>query len=209
MRLLLISTGLLYMVGCGSSSDCGEAECAAFCAKAATAPAPSPTEPAAPQPAAASSLTDFESAVVAPMLEDIRGGVRPFGKDSIGICKGKRECDEYLGREVGELPPGDYILQAELRVPNTGEAYSWKISFATECETVRKTESGETRSTSQNSRDYDVRYAGEERGYRLIPLRTITSPSAGGSRHCDWKITAPHPDGEKVYEGSWSTPDEG
>jgi len=100
-------------------------------------------------------------------------------------------------------------MPASSRVPNTGEGYAWTIDFATECETVRTTERGESRSTSQNSRNYEVRYAGEQRGYRLLPLQTITSPSSGGARSCKYTITAPHPDGDKVYTGSWATPDAG
>lgn len=214
MRLVPIALFLAGFVACdfGGSAECGPAECAAFCADATEAPGEATeeaAEAAAPSPSSAASLTTFESDVVGPILADIREGVRPFDEEGIGICKGKRECDEYLGREVGELPPGDYILKAELRVPRTGDAYNWTVDVATECETVRKTESGETRSTSNNSRSYDVRYAGEDRGYRLMPLRTIESPSTGGSRTCKWTITAPHPDGDKVYSGSWSTPDKG
>ncbi|MBW1876756.1 MAG: hypothetical protein JRI25_00390 [Deltaproteobacteria bacterium] len=199
------------LVGCLPSGDCGEADCAAFCAQAAAAPAAATTEQpaAAAQPAGTAKLSVFEADIVAPILEDVRGGVRAFDGEGIGICRGKRTCDEYLGNDVGELPPGDYVVKAELRVPNTGEGHAWSIDFATECETVRTTERGESRSSSQNSRNYEVRYAGEQRGYRLLPLQTITSPSNGGARNCKYTITAAHPDGDKVYTGSWATPDAG
>lgn len=210
MRFATMVMGLagVSLLGCtgGGTVECGAEECAAFCedqAAAMTDPAGAAADPA-PEPTGGVALTDFEEDMISPHLEDIRGGVRPFDDEGIGICRGERKCDEYLGREVGELPPGDYIVKAELRVPKVGE--EWTVEFQTECETVRKTESGETRSTSENSRTYDVRYAGEQRGYRLMPLRTIESPSRGGSRECSWKLIAPHPDGDKVYEGSWSTP---
>jgi hypothetical protein len=196
------------LVGCLPSGDCGEAECAAFCAQAGAATdVAATTEPAAPEPAGAAKLSTFEADIVAPILEDVRAGVRGFDAEGIGICRGKRTCDEFLGADVGELPAGDYVVKAELRVPNTGEGHTWNIDFATECETVRTTERGESRSSSQNSRNYEVRYAGEQRGYRLLPLQTITSPSTGGARSCKYTITAPHPDGDKVYTGSWATPD--
>jgi hypothetical protein len=74
---------------------------------------------------------------------------------------------------------------------------------------VKTTASGETKSSSSNTRSYPVAYAGEDRGYRLLPLRSITSPSEGGAKSCVYTIKAPHPDGDKVYTGSWSTPDAG
>ncbi|TNE84533.1 MAG: hypothetical protein EP330_29025 [Deltaproteobacteria bacterium] len=107
----------------------------------------------------------------------------------------------------GELAPGDYILQAELRVPKTGDKGTWKVKVDYECTYEKKSESGSSTSTKTSSREYDVVYAGESRGYRLVPLRKIKSPHDGGSSEtCTWKITAPHPDGDKVYEGGWTAP---
>ncbi len=214
MRLVSIAVLLAAQFGCmggGGANECGPAECAAYVAAAGG-------QPASAEPGRAAStasgvdmprLSAFEAQLVAPIIEDARAGVRPFTDDGIGICRGKRECDVFLGTDVGELPQGDYLLKAELRVPRTGDAHAWTIEVATDCEVVRKTESGESRTTSNNSRSYDVRYAGEDRGYRLMPLRSIESPSTGGHRTCTYKITAPHPDGDKVYTGSWSTPDAG
>jgi hypothetical protein len=199
MRLTLGMIGLMAgLAGCGSAStQCGEAECATVCAGAAEAVAEE----------AGVKVSSFEAGLVDPILEDIRGGVRPFGEDSIGICKGVKQCDEFLGNQAGELPEGRYMVRAELGVPNVGEPGTWKIKFDLECTTTRKTANGEQSSTSNYSREYDVRYAGKDRGYRLQPLRTIESPSRGGARSCKYKITAPHPDGDKVYEGGWDTPE--
>ena len=137
----------------------------------------------------------------------MRKGVAAYDEQGVGICKGERTCDEFLGVKVGELPKGKYIVKAELQVPNVGDPGTWKVQFDTECTTTKKTANGETSSTSNYSRSYDVRYAGKDRGYRLMPLRTIESPSKGGARTCNWKLVAPHPDGDKVFEGQWSTPD--
>lgn len=152
------------------------------------------------------TVVGFEEELLLPLVEDIRAGVRPWDEQGFGICRGKRTCDEFLGTDVGELPPGEYIMKAEMRVPNVGEPGTWKIRYDTQCVTTRVTPTGETTSTSDSSREYDVRFAGSERGYRLMPLRTIESPSNGGRRECTWTITAPHPDGDKVYTGSWSVP---
>lgn len=185
--------------GTTTAATCGEAECAAVCA-----------DPGTSGGATGPGLSQFEKGIVDPILADIRGGVRPWSDQGIGICKGKRECDEFLGASVqGDLPAGEYLLMADLRVPRTGDAHTWTIDVTTDCETIKVTDKGETRSTSSNTRSYDVRYAGEDRGYRLMPLRTITSPSEGGARSCTYTIKAPHPDGPKEYKGAWSTPDAG
>lgn len=201
--IAIIALGLSMLSACGGgSATCGEAECAPICEKTAG----ETTEAAG---TASTKLTTFEDGLLAPVVEDVRAGVRSFDEQGIGICRGTKECEEFLGSDVGELPPGDYMVKAELRVPKIGEPGTWSITFDTSCDAIRKTESGETTSTSNSSRSYDVRYAGEQRGYRLMPLRTIESPSKGGARKCTYTITAPHPDGDKVYKGSWETPDAG
>ena len=214
MRLWTISLSIAALTACagGAPAECGEAECAKYIASASSGDAPTPTEPAVTTEAGAGSgsaagLTDFEQRVVDPMLEDIRAGVRPFTPESVGICKGQgKECDEYLGLEVGELPEGEYMVRAELLVPKTGDLHEWQVRFETECTTTRETDGGSSESTTSNSKEYDVRYAGEERGYRLSPLFRIDSPHSSGARSCSWKLVSPHPDGDKVVEGSWSTP---
>ena len=197
-----LTIAMLALTACGGSdATCGEAECAAFVEAAVTAA----TSAEADQPGIV--LTGFENELLSPVVEDVRQGVRPFTDQGIGICRGERTCDEYLGTDVGELPEGKYIVMAELLVPDVGERGTWTIEFATEC-AINRVSSDGTVSTSNtdSSRSYDVLYAGSERGYRLMPLRTITSPSTGGQRECTYTITAPHPDGDKVYTGSWSTP---
>ncbi len=202
-------TFLLWLVGCGGgTAECGPAECADICARG-EAPAPSPaTAPPAPAPAAA-AMSDFEHQLIDPLVEDVRGGVRPWSDQSVGICKGKKTCDEFLGREPGELPKGDYIVMAELRVPNVGPKGTWTVTFETDCTSIRETPNGESRDTRNYNRTYEVTYAGDERGFRLMPLRMIESPSGSSRTECTWRLKAPHPDGDKVVEGSWSTPAEG
>lgn len=212
MRILVVTSLLGALAACGSTAECGPAECGAYCASLGSAEAAveaSPEEVAVEPPAVPAALSGFEGDLLAPLVQDIRGGVRPFDPQGIGICRGQKDCDEFLGTDVGELPEGHYMVKAELRVPNTGAAHTWSIDFATECETTKVTASGSSSTSSNNSRTYEVRYAGEQRGYRLLPLRSIDSPSVGGSMKCSYTITARHPDGDKVYTGSWSTPDKG
>lgn len=197
MKTMFVAVGALALTACGGGSV-DEAACADICAKGKAGGAPSS--------AGSGSLSSYEAGLLNPLLEDIRGGVRPFNDEGIGICEGEKECARYLGREAADLAPGKYFLKGEFRVPNIGEAGTWKIRFDTDCTVVRKTASGESTTNRNSSREYDVRYAGTDRGYRIMPLRAIESPSKGGAESCKWKITAPHPDGDKVYEGSWSTP---
>jgi hypothetical protein len=206
MRTTSYLVALIALSGCGTPepATCGDAECAAIC----DAKGPKEAVPAEePGKGPDLALTSFTADLLGPMVEDIQGGVRPFGEEGIGICKGTRQCDEFLGTDGVELPAGKYMVRAELQVPNIGEKGTWKVKFDTKCTTIRKTENGETSSSSDYSREYDVRYAGKDRGYRLQPLRTIESPSRGGARECSYTLTAPHPDGDKVYSGKWSTPE--
>ena len=204
MRNLITPLAFLVVTACGGQQPPSAEACASFCDNSGTATEAAPA--AAPAGAKSAGLTSFEEAQVGPVLEDLRAGVRPFDGESIGVCKGDRSCDSYIGAEGKDLAPGKYMVQAMLRVPKTGEKGTWKVEFATECTTTKKTSGGETSSTNSSSQSYEVYYAGEERPFRLAPLRTITSPNKGGARSCTYTIVAPHPDGDKIYKGSWSVP---
>lgn len=202
MRILALTTAIAALTACGTPPSAES--CAEFCPEPAEAAAAGEVEEA---PAAAGgSMTAFENDLLSPLVTDVREGVRPFHPEGVGLCQGKESCDSYIGMSSDGLAPGDYILQAELRVPKTGDKGTWTVTVAYDCTYKKVTESGESSSTKTSSRDYDVVYAGESRGYRLVPLRKIKSPHEGSSEDCSWKITAPHPDGDKIYEGSWSAP---
>lgn len=195
MRVFMLLSVALTLAGC-ASKPCGDAECAPVCEKAAAA-----------NSATSLTLTPFEKGLVDPMLADIREGVRPFSENSVGFCKGNgKECEEFLGFDVGELPPGQYMIRADVRVPKTGEPGTWKLKLDTKCVTTRQTANGEVSSESNNTRELDVRYAGEDRGYRLSPLYTVESPSKGGARKCTWVLSAPNGDRVQEWKGSWATP---
>ncbi len=190
----------LALVACGTEpAPPTAASCAPICA-AERAGAATPTAPEpAPAPEGA-ALTDYEQQLLQPLLDDLRAGVRPLDEQSVGICRGQNKCEDFLGTSPGELAPGDYILQAVLAVPAVGEG--WKITLDTECTITR----GDSTTNRTSSKDYELKYPGKGRGYRLVPLRRIKSPSPGGAQECTWRITAPHPDGDKVYEGGWKVP---
>lgn len=199
---------LLAMWGCGGPAECGTAECADICAASAakTDPAPAPT-PGPASSGGALALTAFESSLVGPRLDDLRAGVRPRTPEGIGICKGQeRDCTEFLGTSADLLPEGKYMLRADLAVPDIGEKGTWKVKFDLECTTTKQTANGSTSSTSTQNREYEVVYTGPDRGYNLAPLWKIDSPNKFGEQDCKYKITGPHPDGDKVYTGSWRVP---
>ncbi|WNG37131.1 hypothetical protein F0U60_28090 [Archangium minus] len=154
-----------------------------------------------------SGLSAFEQGLVGPLLTDVREGVQPWSEQSIGICKGQgRDCEEFIGTNAEDLPPGEYMMRAELKVPRVGDKGTWRVKFEAQCTTTRKTASGETTTTSTTSKEYDVQYAGTERGSRLSPLFTIRSPDPSGEKHCNYKVTSLHPDKPSEWTGSWSVP---
>ncbi len=195
-----------WLAACGTPpSRCGVEECGEVCAsldRPAAVPAPGAPTPTVPSPASDRSV--FEQELVAATLQDVREGVRPWDERAVGICVGKKECKQFLGRDGGELPAGDFVVKAELRVPAAGEKGTWKVKFDSECRTERP---GVEPTVSTYSREYDVAYAGPDRGFRLLPLRMIESPSKEGPQACTWTLTAPNPSGgEGAWKGTWRVP---
>ena len=174
-----------------------------------SAPAQAGAAPAS-APAAAGDgfqLSAFERSQLEPLLEDLRKGVRPIDDQGLGVCSTSgKDCVEFLGAAPGELPAGKYLVKAELAVPRLGDKGTWTVVFEAKCTTT--TTAGNTTNISTNtySRTFEVNYSTQDRGYRLMPLASIESPSKGGARSCAYTITTSHPDGGKVYSGSWSVP---
>lgn len=204
----------LLGVGCGGgAAECGPAECADICAKEAKAPEAPEAEPAKAAPAPApvdDGLTGFEKQLLASSIEDVKQGVRPFNDEGFGICKGSgRDCEGFVGADAGDLPPGDYMIQAQLAVPQIGDEDTWKVHFRSKCESIRVGSDGqETRTPREHDKEYVVRYAGPDKPYRLAPLRRVTSPAKGARQECTYSLTMVRPDREEVLTGSYSVPQE-
>jgi len=175
---------------------------------------PAPADPA-PTPAPAveaksdGQLTEFEETIVGPILEEVRTGVTAFGENSVGICQGSgRDCEQFMGLDAGELPPGKYMLRGEFLVPRYGEQGTWKVNVKWNCKITNVSAQGKvTENEIGNEREHKLVYAGKRNGYRLSPLLTIQSPDRA-KRDCTWEMTFLHPDSPKTLTGSWSIPAE-
>ena len=188
----MMAVGMLVGCGGGDMKAAGSQPCSSS----------SPVSSAAP-----SGLTSFEEGLVGPLLSDVRAGVQPWSEESIGLCRGQgRDCPEFLGASADELPPGEYMVRAELKVPQVGAKGAWRVRMETQCTTTRRTANGESTTTSSSSKEYDVQYAGTEHGSRLSPLLTIRSPEPSGAKSCTYTLTSLHPDKPMEWKGSWSVP---
>lgn len=149
------------------------------------------------------AVDDWEAEVLTPVLEDLRSGITLWDEQGWGICKGNRDCDEYLGAEATDLPEGQYLVQAVLKVPSQGGP--WKVEFDVDCNT--RIQNG--RDTVQNhDREFEVKHTGSHRGYPLRPLWKIRSPHPQGARSCTFELTGVRSDGKVMdsWKGSYSTP---
>jgi hypothetical protein len=195
-----------------SAVACSKPSAPALVAPAAavkTAPAQVTTAPPSAPAAAGEGLqvSAFERSLLEPLLEDVRKGVRPVDDQGLGVCSTTgKDCVEFLGAAPGELPAGKYLVKAELAVPRLGDKGTWTVVFEVKCTTTTTTGTTTTTSTNTYSRTFEVNHSTQERGYRLMPLASIESPSKGSARSCAYTITTAHPDGGKIYSGSWSVP---
>jgi len=145
-------------------------------------------------------LSEAEYALLKDDLEDLRAGVRPFDASALGICVADgKGCGRFIGADAPDLPPGEYLLSAELRAPRLGPSDGWPVAVSTDC----TFEGPSGARTTSDSKSYTVRYAGEERGYRLR-LRPIRSPNPGGAASCTYTVSAQG--GDAAWSGSWSVP---
>jgi hypothetical protein len=153
-------------------------------------------------PPPAHALEEWEARILEPTLADLHKGVHPVGDQGFGVCRGTTECESFLGPTPGELPPGDYLIRAELGVPAVGTG--WKADFHIDCASP----DGSAKAAQTQDRSYDLKYMGPDRGQRLQPLWRIQSPHPSGPRACSYTLSAIRPDGQKgaVISGSYSTP---
>lgn len=189
---------LLGALACAPDrAPCGPAECAPICAAECAEPAGG---------GGPFGLDAAQAELLAPLAEDLAAGVRPWDDRSTGICAGQgKSCERFLGlRPEGPLPEGRYMLRAELRVPEVGPKGTWKVRYELACEVVIPEDDGERTRSFTRSKTYDLRYVGEDRGYRLSPLHTIESPRDEGTETCSYTLTGLGPTRSPPLEGGWT-----
>lgn len=160
-----------------------------------------PTCPAVEAPTL--PMDDWEAEVLSPVLADLRAGITLWDDQGFGICAGNRDCDSFLGAEALDLPEGQYLIQAVLKVPSQGTP--WKVKFDVACNTSVK---GGRDTTQHHDREFEVKHTGAHRGYPLRPLWKIRSPHPQGSRDCAFELTSVRSDGKvlETWTGHYSTP---
>lgn len=160
-----------------------------------SAPECPPAEPCPEGP----SLTEFEASLIDPLVESVRRGVQPWGPEGVGVCRGARTCEAFLGVDPGALEPGEYLVRAELKVPPVGPAGTWTVEYRSTC-------TAEGSEPADYTRTYELVSPGLDRPYRIGVLRRITSPGPRGPESCTYELVSPHPDGASSVSGGWSTP---
>ena len=149
------------------------------------------------------AVDGWEAAVLTPVLEELRDGITLWDDEGRGICKGNRDCDEFLGADATDLPEGQYLVQAVLKVPSQGGP--WKVKFDVACNTT--IQNGRD-TTQKHDREFEVKHTGSHRGYPLRPLWKIRSPHPQGARSCTYSLTGVRSDGQVLdsWKGSYNTP---
>jgi hypothetical protein len=143
-------------------------------------------------------------------IEDPGTGIRPISPDALGLCRlespdaSKKDCSDFVGRDVDDLPPGDYVLLARLDVPR--DSKKWPVRFTTWCTRI-----GSEKERKERTSEGTVSAGSKELGYRFWALSFNVPETAGWASDCTWKLSAPHPEGDNEFVGSWSftaTPEE-
>ena len=184
-----------FLAGCGAPEpECSAEECDELCDQVEIPPAEPQIE----------RWSAFESELVADLLIEVNEGVQLADPDGLGLCVGALRCEDFLGRDVPELPAGELMIRALLRVPQAGERGTWRVSYSSTCEVFDGDAMVNTRTTE---RTYDVMWGGPSRPFRIDPLQRITSPDPEGRVACTYSLTSL---GEPptTWSGSWGVPRE-
>lgn len=170
------------------------------------APAPEcpPCPDSRPGPSTADTLEldAWQQEQLRPISDRLKAGIVPLPESGFGVCRGRTSCEEFLGPAPGVLAEGDYVVRAEVSVPDIGTG--WKVRFENRCTTT----SAADRQTERNyERVYDVGATPGGRGYRLEPMWRIQSPRKEGSQNCTFRLIPIRPDGAEgePLTGSYQT----
>ena len=159
-------------------------------------------------PDSAGGVSKAELELLQPFLKDLRGGIREFSANSVGICEGQsKNCDAFVGLDTGELAEGKYMIRGDFQAPKLKPEGGWKIKFAVDCEITKVSKNSTSTTTKNYSKEYTINHVNRtEYGYRLSPLYNIESPSNSGTHKCSWSITGENLDAPVVWKGTYTIP---
>lgn len=201
MRLL----PLLVLLSCDvQPRPCGAEDCAKDCdlllpGGRLRERAPSQTDGPSPE------LTAAEYAAFEDALLDIRAGIRPWSDDSVGVCVGANGCVESLGPNPGVLPPGSYVVSADLRAPKAKGEF-WRFVFRQRCAATHPTDPDAERELIDIEQEHPVAWVSETRPASFGALATITSPHPDKHLDCAWHLELHNPLKVELIEGTYEVP---
>jgi len=140
-------------------------------------PAAPPAEVEIPRPAGPVVLSPAEVATFGEAIEDLRGGVRPFSEQSVGICRCEkscgRDCEEYVGLVANNPPEGNYQVRAALHTPRLMPDEMLQVKFEHACEVTIEGKHGTRTSTDNYDRTFQLGKSNRKHGYRLAMTKTF------------------------------------
>jgi len=86
---------------------------------------------------------------------------------------------------------------ARLDVPR--DQKKWPVSLTTWCK-----KAGSEKDRKERVNDTEVIAGSKELGYRFWGLSFNVPEAAAWASDCTWTLSAPHPDGDNEFVGSWS-----
>ena len=198
MKIILIP--VFSLISCGQADAvCGDRECAALCAQPPSGPASHDVTAVTPQ------WSDFEAELLSPLLSEMKDGVRLFDTATgLGVCRGQRRCDTFVGRDVDELPAGEFMVRAELKVPRSGPRGTWEVAYKNTCDVIDV--DGNVGDQTVFERTYSVQWGGPNRAFRIDPIERITSPNPAGAMRCAYTLTPLHPGAIEAWTGTYGVP---
>jgi hypothetical protein len=151
------------LVACHAEPEpCTDDDCDARCAESVTQPPPGLPE-----------LTALERKLLGDRLRDHRAGVRLTGEQGFGVCTGSNSCERWVGANLKDpLPPGSYVVHAELAVPPDG---AWTVTVQTTC-MARQPVGGVYPVLWERSRELQVRARADGGVVVLDAIERLISP---------------------------------
>jgi len=135
-------------------------------------------------------MSPWAGEILAPVVARLEAGVQPHDGAGIALCHGRTRCESVMDVFPEPLEPGEYVVRANLDVPEYGEG--WRVDFQVDCTLTTAAGRKKMRNHDQS---YELVHRGGGRGTTIDPLWRVKSPSKGGQTSCDLRLTPVRPDG--------------